>query len=507
MVDNKGLFMKKIRLFVGVLVLFAFFNITFGRERMCAISQTKDHVFHEYDIRGTIDKDFMVDDVYDIGKALACYFLEKNPRLKTVAIGMDGRKHSPIIRDLLVSSLTDSGLKVVFIGKCTTPVMYFAMHTQPFDAGLMITASHNGKEDNGLKICLGKTCVWGKELQVVKKYFKQRKGVFSRSRGSYYRQDMVKPYIEWMCNHFSHLKNIDTSFVIDCGNGAAGFVIPELIKEMGWKNVHTLYADVDGDFPNHIADPTVEENMQDVKKFLQENESVEFGLGFDGDVDRMDPMTKGGYLLGGDQLAAIYYNFIKDDYPGAVVVFGIKSSSGPIELLKKWGARPYLSATGHTIIKDQIKKRNAVVAAEISCHLYFADRYFGFDDGVYAMLRLIEIINETGKTLEELLEILPERFSTKEYRISCPEDKKSKVVAAVLQAYSGRENVDVNTIDGVRATMDYGWGLVRASNTQPVICLRFEANTKEDLYKVRDEFAEILEQYYEKDFLDKELAV
>ena len=274
---------------------------------------------------------------------------------------------------------------------------------------------------------------------------------------------------------------------------------------MEWDNVALLYPEVDGTYPNHTADPVVEENMLDVRQYLAENPELDFGVGLDGDCDRMAPMTKDGYLIPGDKLLAIYYNSIREDYPGSAVVFDAKSSSGLVEILKEWGAKPCMSPSGQSLIKENMEKNDAVLAGELSCHFFFKDRHFGFDDGIYAMMRLFELVLKAGKPLEEHLEIFPKKFSSKEYRIVCSEEKKHAVVSGIAKVFAARKDADVITIDGMRATMDYGWGIVRSSNTQPVISVRFEANSKKDLSRLKNDFVGALKEYFDYDFLKENI--
>jgi len=462
----------------------------------------KDSIFRLYDIRGKVGSEFDLDRVYDLTNAIAFYFKQQNPDLKTFAIGMDGRIHSPAVKEQMCKALIDSGFDVRFIGICTTPVLYFTMHTQPVDAGLMITASHNPGEYNGIKLCLGKGGIWGEQITAIKKMFHEKKRVVSEAKGTYAQTPMIFPYVDWLADHFADLVGADISVLIDCGNGAAGTVLPQLIKAMRWKKVELLYPEVDGTYPNHEADPTVEKNMQDLKKILAQK-TFDFGLGLDGDCDRMAPMTQSGFLVPGDQLLAVFAQDMLKNNPGAAVVFDIKSSSGLIELLEQWGAKPVLSPTGHSIIKQNMKKHNALLAGELSCHFTFKDRHFGFDDGVYAMLRLFEIMNQTGKTLDQLISIFPKKFSSPEFRIACDDAAKWAIVDKVKDVFAKRDDVTMVTIDGVRATTEYGWGIIRVSNTQPAISLRFESDSQDGLQRVKKDFFDAIKQHFDNAQLKK----
>jgi phosphomannomutase/phosphoglucomutase len=265
---------------------------------------------------------------------------------------------------------------------------------------------------------------------------------------------------------------------------------------MAWPKVKLLYAEVDGTYPNHEADPTIEKNMEDVKEALQATDA-EVGLGFDGDCDRMVPMTKAGKLVTGDKLLALFAQPIVQKNPGTAVVFDVKSSAGLIELLERWGAKPCMSPSGHAIIKNQMKTHNALLGGEMSCHFFFSDRYFGYDDGIYAMLRLFELLLQSGKTLDELLAVFPPKCSTREFRIPCPDSKKNVIVNTLKKAFAARKDAQLITMDGVRVAMPYGWGIVRTSNTQPVLSMRFEADTWDNLQRVQLDFIELLQPYFE----------
>lgn len=466
----------------------------------------QDVIFREYDIRGKVGSELIVEQTYDLARAIATYLKQQNSKLKKVAIGMDGRTHSMAIRDQMAKGVIDSGLDVVFVGTCPTPVVYFTMYNLPVDAGIMITASHNPKEYNGMKITLGKEVVWGKRLQEIKNIYKSGSFMNVINKGTYSEHLMLDTYIAWLVNQFAHLKDMDLSAVIDCGNGAAGTVMPQILKAMNWKNVSLLYEEVDGTYPNHEADPTVEKNMLDVKRLLQTTD-VQVGLGLDGDCDRMDPMTKSGFLVPGDQLLAVFSQKIVKEHPGAPVVFDIKSSSALIEVLEKIGAQPHISPSGHSIIKDQMKLHDALVGGELSCHFFFHDRYFGYDDGIYAAFRLFEILVESKKSLDSLLSIVPKKFSSPEYRVKCDEAKKHGIVESVKAAFEKRTDVKALTIDGIRATMPYGWGLVRVSNTQPALTIRFESDSPEGLVHVKKDFYDVLKPFFDGAWLQQQLGM
>ncbi len=481
-------------------------SIGMGFAAKKGIKAMEDIIFREYDIRGKVGTELIVEEMADLARAIAFYFVQKNPAVKKVALGMDGRLHSSAIKERVVKGLTESGLDVVFIGVCTTPVMYFAMHTTAVDAGLMITASHNPKEYNGLKIMLGKEGVSGEQIQEIKRFFRENRVLPAQGKGVYEEKPLIPVYVSWLVEQFKHLKGFKIPAVIDCGNGAGGTVMPDLIKKMGWPHVMLQYGEVDGTYPHHEADPTVEKNMIDVKNILATT-NMAVGIGLDGDCDRMAPMTKAGFLVPGDQLLALYAQKIAQQYPGVNVVCDIKSSSALLETLEKMDAVPRISPSGHSIIKNSMKQYKALLAGELSCHFFFHDRYFGYDDGIYAMLRLFELLYESGKTLDELIATVPKKISSREYRIACDDHKKREIVEMVKSAMLARSDVKAITIDGVRATMSYGWGLVRASNTQPALTLRFESDTYEGLVRVKQDFYDLLKPYFNHDWLGQQIEL
>ncbi len=461
-------------------------------------------IFREYDIRGKVDTELFIEQIYDLGRALVYFFKQRNPAIKTIAIGMDGRVHSPQIKDELVRAVQDSGIDVVFVGLCHSPALYFATHTQPVDAGLMVTASHNPKEYNGIKISLGKESVWGTAIQDIYRLYTDEKHIEAPIRGSYREYDILADYTAWLVDHFKHLQHMQLSAVIDCGNGAGGSVIPSLIKKMNWPNVQALYAEVDGTYPHHEADPVKPENMHDVKRIMREQD-LAVGIGLDGDADRMAPMSPKGQLVSGDLLLGLFARELLKKQPGAAVVCDIKSSSALIDYVKQLGAQPVVSPSGHSIVKQQMLEHNALLGGELSCHFFFKDRYFGYDDGVYALLRLFELL-EQGPDLDELLQVYQAMHTSSEFRIACDEEKKQLIIQTVTDIFAQKDNAQLITIDGVRATMPYGWGLLRASNTQPVLSLRFESPTADGLARIKDEFIQALALFYPQDYLKQAFA-
>jgi len=464
----------------------------------------KETIFREYDIRGLVGSELLVDEVYDLGRAIAFYLLQLNNAVKKIAVGMDVREHSPVIKERLCKALMDSGFDVVFVGTCTSPMMYFATYTMPVDGGIMITASHNPKEYNGLKICLGTTSLWGSQIKEIGKLYYEKKHCIAEGQGTYTEHSINNEYIAWHVEKFAHLKGNDIAAVVDCGNGSAGIVIPEIIAQMGWKNIQLLCAEVDGTFPNHGADPTSLKNMQDVKQALETTDAV-VGVGFDGDADRMGAMTKEGELVAGDKLIALFAQPMIKEHPGMCVVYNVVCSEGLTEVLHSWGAQTIVTPVGHSIIEESMHKHHALLGGETSCHFFFKDRHFGYDDGVYAMFRLFELLVQSNTRLSELLKVFPKKVTSPEFRIPCDEDNKYAMVQEMKSLFYQKKNVKILAIDGVRVTTDYGWGIIRASNTQPVLSIRFEANTHQDLQRIKEDFISVLIHYFSDEYLREQL--
>ncbi len=466
----------------------------------------KSNIFREYDIRGIVGSELVLDQVYDLAKAIATFWTQKHPGITQCIVGRDGRSHSLIMHSAIINALCDMGFDVIDVGICPTPAVYFAVQHFNLPTALVITASHNPKEYNGIKMW----GIWGAQVQTIKKIYQEKSfaAPVQARNGSLSAHAILNDYIDYLVDHFKHLNGFGINAIIDCGNGTAGTAMPELVKRMNWPNVKLLFAEVDGDFPNHEADPTVPENMTFVADALCEDAALEVGLGLDGDCDRMNPMTKSGVLVAGDKMLALFAQKVLQTNPGATVVCDIKSSGSLIDALKQWGAKPCIAPSGHSLIKKAMAENKALLAGELSCHFFFHDRYFGYDDGIYAALRTFELLYESNKTLDELLERIPHKISSPEFRIACASDAdKAIIVDHVKNVFAQRTDSELITIDGIRAHMAYGWGLVRASNTQPVICLRFESDTQEGLLRVKNDFYKLLTPYFDAQFLKDKIEL
>ncbi len=433
-------------------------------------------IFREYDIRGIAGEDMTDEDVNLIGKGIGTFLA--NNGCQTISVGRDCRLTSERYTQILTEGLLSTGLNVIDIGVCPTPVLYFSIvHLKP-DGGVMVTASHNPKEYNGFKICLGLDSVHGKDLQIILDII--RSGSFARGAGKPSSQEVISAYHEHLYETIKLKKPLRVG--VDAGNGTAGVVALPILKKLGC-TVYDLYCEMDGTFPNHEADPTVLKNMTDLIELVK-REKLDAGVGFDGDGDRIGVVDENGNIVYGDKLLLIFAREILSRKPGATFISEVKCSKVMYDDIEKHGGRAIMWKTGHSLIKQKMKEEKAELAGEMSGHMFFADRYFGFDDAVYASLRLLEILSETGKTVSELLEGVPETVTTPEIRVDCPDDQKFEVVARATEYF--KQHYDVIDIDGVRLSFPDGWGLVRASNTQPALVMRFEALTEERLNEIRN---------------------
>ncbi|MCP3921360.1 MAG: phosphomannomutase/phosphoglucomutase [Desulfobacterales bacterium] len=433
-------------------------------------------IFREYDIRGVAGKDLDKNDVKLIGKGIGTYLLKRGNR--KVSVGKDCRQTSDEYTDSLVEGLLSTGCDVMEIGVCPTPILYFSIHHFELEGGVMVTASHNPPEYNGFKLCSGTDSIHGKGILEIWEIIQS--GKFETGSGQRTDIDAITPYLEFVRNNISI--NTKLKVGVDAGNGTGGVVAVPLLKEFGME-VKDIYCDMDGTFPNHEADPTVAENMQDLIKLVKEN-SLDIGIGYDGDTDRIGVVDEKGNLVYGDQLMIIFSREILERKPGSTFISEVKCSKTLYDDIEKNGGRGIMWKTGHSLIKEKMKIEKAELAGEMSGHIFFKDRFFGFDDAIYSTLRLLEILDKTGKKMSELLEDIPETFNTPEIRVECPDNLKFKLTDKVTAYF--KEKYEVIDIDGMRVLFDDGWGLIRASNTQPALVLRFEALSEKRLYEIKD---------------------
>lgn len=441
-------------------------------------------IFREYDIRGIAGEALNEQVVETIGKAYGT--LVKNKGVKKISVGRDCRETSPSYSEALIKGINSTGIDVVDIGLVTTPIVYFSLFNTNVDGGIMVTASHNPGEYNGLKLCIGKDSLYGDGIQELRKLAES--GNFVSGNGNVEKTDLIEAYFKYLKENINIKPGLKV--VVDGGNGTGGLTAPEILKRFGCEIIE-LYTELDGTFPNHHPDPTVEENLVELIKTVKEN-NYDVGLAFDGDADRIGVVDENGEIIWGDMLVLIYALDVLKRNEGATVIGDVKCSSNLFNGIKKAGGNPIMWKTGHSLIKSKIKEENAALAGEMSGHIFFNDKFFGYDDAVYAGLRLLEILSETGKKVSELLSDIPQTFSTPEIRVDCPDEIKFKVTEIVKNKLSkGNEVVD---IDGVRVEYPDGWGLLRASNTQPALVLRFEAQSEKRLNEIRKTVETTLEE-------------
>lgn len=439
-------------------------------------------IFREYDIRGVYNKEFNKDFAVLLGKAYVQYYFEKLGRIPTITVGHDARVSCDEIKRAICKGITESGGNVYYIGLVTSPISYFTTFEMPdVDGAIMITGSHNPPDYNGFKISVGKQTIFGDEIQKLRKIIEA--GVFQSGNGFEKSYDIFPQYLERYKKEFGSLSGVKAVF--DCGNGAGGCVLKRLLESVNL-NSTILFEKPDGTFPNHHPDPTVEKNLKDLRaQVLKEGAVV--GIGFDGDADRIGLVDHTGKMVYGDELMMLVSRSILEKSKGAKIIGDVKCSDRLFADIKERGGNPIMWKTGHSLIKEKIKVEKAPFGGEMSGHIFFADRNYGYDDALYAALRVIEILKETGKTIPELLSGIPNAFNTPELRIDTTEEKKVHIVEMLKKSFDGKNGADytLNLIDGVRISFKNGWALARASNTQPVLVLRFESSTEAGLKEIR----------------------
>ncbi|HZH04572.1 MAG TPA: phosphomannomutase/phosphoglucomutase [Myxococcaceae bacterium] len=435
-------------------------------------------IFREYDIRGLVDQDLTPGVVEGLGLGLGTVVKRKGGR--SVTVGRDCRESSTRFRDALISGLTRTGLDVVDVGVVPTPLTYFAANVLPVDGLAMITGSHNPPEYNGFKIGYGKTTFHGGEIQELRRLIET--GDFEKGApGKVTAFDIVTPYHHFVRQTVA-VGRKGMKVVVDAGNGTGGEIAVPLFRSMGFEVV-PLFCEMDARFPNHHPDPTVAENLEDLIQAVK-REKAEVGIAYDGDADRLGVVDDQGTILWGDRLMILFARAVLREVPGAAIVGEVKCSSTLYEDIAAQGGKPIMWKAGHSLIKAKMKEERAELAGEMSGHVFFKHRYYGFDDGVYASARLLEILTHEKRKLSELLSDVPKTYASPEIRVDASEDKKFDIVRAAT-ALLKRDGHPTIEVDGVRATFpDGAWGLIRASNTGPLLVLRFEAKTEERLAEV-----------------------
>ncbi len=435
-----------------------------------------EHIFREYDIRGLADTELTDDGVVQIGQAFGSVLIGEGK--KKISVAHDLRPSSERIHQALLKGLLSTGIHVVDLGLIPTPLVYFSVSHLKLDAGISITGSHNPTEYNGFKLHLSDRPFFGREIQGLKDRIKKKD--FVTGRGKVEKGKILEAYMKHVQGLFRFKKKLKV--VLDAGHGMAGLVAPQLIKKMG-HDVTELYTNLDSSFPDHHPDPSVPENLRDLQKKVLETKA-HLGIGFDGDADRIGVVDEKGQVIFGDRILLLYARAILKKKPNATIIGDVKCSKAIYDDIAKHGGKPLMWKTGHSLIKAKMKETHAELAGEMSGHMFFVDRWFGFDDAIYAACRMLEIVDENERPLSELLKDLPELVSTPEIRVDCPDDKKFGIVTQAVRDF--KKLYRVVDIDGARIEFDDGWGLVRASNTQPVLVMRFEAVSGRRLDEIRD---------------------
>ena len=433
------------------------------------------YIFREYDIRGEVKTDFPPDVVEMLGKGYGTYVSKQGA--KKVVLSGDIRLTTPELKQSFMKGLLSTGLDVVDIGIIPSPVNYYSMFKLDIDGAVQITGSHNPPEFNGFKLSLYKKAVYGEAIQEIRKIIENQD--FAEGKGEFSEYDILPDYKAMILDKIKIEKPMKV--VMDCGNAAACVNGPEIFKLLGI-DLKELYCEVDGTFPNHHPDPTVKENLADLITLMKTGK-YDAGIAFDGDADRIGVVDEIGEIIWADQLMALFLPEIVNE--GDEILFDVKCSQALEEMILKYGGTPVMWKTGHSLIKQRMAELKCKFGGEMSGHIFFADDFFGFDDALYVAARLIQLLSRTVKTLSELKAVLPKYYSTPEMRMACESDEEKFRIAKEAEEYF-KANYDCLTIDGVRIRFGDGWGLVRSSNTQPVIVCRFEANTQERMEKIKD---------------------
>jgi phosphomannomutase/phosphoglucomutase len=453
-------------------------------------------IFREYDIRGLVDQDLTRDSVERIGKSIGTYIRRNGG--KTITVGYDMRVSSIPFRDSLICGINSTGCDVIDIGMVPTPVAYFSLHHLKPDGGVMITGSHNPSEFNGFKISHGLHSLYGERIQELRRLIDVSD--YEVGMGTLKHENILEDYIQGICDLVQIPRSVKV--VVDGGNGCFGIVGPKLLKKIG-ANITELYCEPDGKFPNHHPDPTVAKNMVDLIDKVKE-EGAELGIGFDGDADRIGIVDEKGNILWGDQLLTIFARDILKRNPGATIVGEVKCSQNLFKDIEAHGGTAVMSAAGHSLIKKKMQETKALLAGEMSGHICFSDEYYGFDDAIYAACRILKIVASSKEKVSAMLTDVPKTAATPEIRVDCPDENKFEIVRELTENF--RKEYDVIDIDGVRIKFDNGWALIRASNTQPVIVFRFEANNADHLDEIISVVRKAISKYESVIALSQELC-
>ncbi len=442
-------------------------------------------IFREYDIRGVVGEDLTTEAANAIGKGYAAWMADHNIT-GAIAVGRDNRPSGPALRDALVAGLTSCGIDVIDVGEVPTPTLYWCTHNLPVAGGIQITGSHNPPEFNGFKLCVGHGSIYGAEIQ--KLYGHIKAGAFPTGKGSVRSEAVLERYVADLVQRTGKLSR-PLKVVVDAGNGIGALVARPLMEGLGADATY-LFCDSDGTFPNHHPDPTVVENVQDLIREVKRT-GADLGVAFDGDADRIGLVDNTGGIIWGDHILILYArDVLARTGKGQSIIFDVKCSQALPYEIEKAGGKAVMWKTGHSLIKEKMKELKAPLAGEMSGHMFFTEGFYGHDDAPYGAARLLRIVADSGKSVHELLADVPTFMSTPELRVDCPDNRKFQIVAAAVEHFS--KTHEVITVDGARVLFGDGWGLVRASNTQPILVMRFEALTQARLDAIHGEFTALL---------------
>jgi phosphomannomutase/phosphoglucomutase len=437
-------------------------------------------IFRQYDVRGIVGRDLTADVARSLGHAYAA-FLDKRGRGGAIAVGRDNRPSGEMLRDALVDGLNAAGRDVIDIGVVPTPVLYWSLHHVGVTGGIQITGSHNPPEYNGFKLSVGSASLHGDEIQEL--YQLTSAPGKPAPRGSVREKEVIKAYIEDIAKRIGKLRR-PVKAVYDCGNGAGSLVASQLFEKIGITG-RGIFCESDGSFPNHHPDPTVAENLEDLIAAVRKD-GAEIGVAFDGDADRIGVVDDSGNIIWGDRILILYaQDVLARTGKGQPIIFDVKCSQALPDAITSFGGKPIMWKTGHSLIKDKMKEMKAPVAGEMSGHMFFSEGFYGHDDALYGAARLLRIVANSGKTVRELLATIPDFVSTPEIRVDVNEEEKFGIVDRAVKHFKSK--YDVIDVDGVRVLYGDGWGLIRASNTQPVLVARYEARTAERLAQIQGE--------------------
>lgn len=438
-----------------------------------------DSIFRAYDIRGVVPETLTAETAYWIGRAIGAESLAKDE--PNVSVGRDGRLSGPELVERLIQGVADSGCHVSDVGLVPTPALYYAANVLAGKSGVMLTGSHNPSNYNGFKIVIAGDTLANEQIQAL--HTRLKTSDLTWGEGSIAKVEILEQYATQITRDIKLQKRLKV--VVDCGNGAAGVIAPQLIEALNCE-VIPLFCEVDGHFPNHHPDPGKPENLVDLIAKVKEV-GADLGLAFDGDGDRVGVVTNTGTMVFPDRLLMLFAQDVLVRNPGAEIIFDVKCTRRLIPLIKEYGGRPLMWKTGHSLIKKKMKETGALLAGEMSGHIFFKERWYGFDDGIYSAARLLEILSHRQESAEEVFAAFPNDISTPEINIDVTDESKFSIISALHDAQWG-EAAELTTIDGVRVDYPHGWGLVRASNTTPVLVLRFEADTEAELQRIKDVF-------------------